>query len=345
MSQKYNVIKTIIFNLILLIVLFLFAETLLHIFYPSFTPYVRTHPGQYSNSKSAQSNWLQEDNDFGWVLNRDNPVKARNGVIYKANKQGFRDDKNFNLINHDPEKIRIMILGDSFTFGILVKQENTFSGFLQKKLGKKYEVFNLTVPGWGVDQMYLAYKKYAPIIKPHVVILMFIDDDVDRSFEAFNIYIRTNKPSFRIKNDHFILRKPSENILFDKIITKSYILNALYCKIYRRFYSKKLAELIFSDMRKSTYNNNEKFIVLRCPTFKNVMDGNIKQFLKYHFLNFKKFFKKINASYLEVCENVKKIPKVEREKLYIKDNGHFTEKGNELIADYVITAYFEERTQ
>jgi hypothetical protein len=46
----------------------------------------------------------------------------------------------------------------------------------------------------GIDQMYLAYEKWENVIRPQVVILAFIDEDVDRVLEAYRVFEGMNKP-------------------------------------------------------------------------------------------------------------------------------------------------------
>ena len=97
-----------------------------------------------------------------------------------------------------------MILGDSFIWGPGVGVEQNLPNLLQTRLKDRYKIFNLSVPGWGIDQMYLAYQQYKDIINPDIVILAFIDRDVNRVLEAYRIWEGLNKPCFTIRNGELV---------------------------------------------------------------------------------------------------------------------------------------------
>lgn len=101
------------------------------------------------------------------------------------NNQGFRD------INHKVAKnnqFRIVMLGDSFTEGLQVPQEQVFPKQLEALLlasGKDVEVISLGVSSYGTDQSLLALECYGLLFKPDLIILSFVDNDVsDNYFET-----------------------------------------------------------------------------------------------------------------------------------------------------------------
>jgi len=82
-------------------------------------------------------------------------------------------------------RTRIALVGDSFTFGEDVKYEETWGYFLEKDLGSEFQVLNFGVSGYGLDQMFLRYKRDIRRWKPRVVIFGFISDDVERSMLVY----------------------------------------------------------------------------------------------------------------------------------------------------------------
>src|SRR5262245_12981977 len=100
-------------------------------------------------------------------------------VPVTINSHGFRDDE------HVREKpagtLRVLGLGDSFTFGWGVSQDETFLKQLERELrvrtGRSVEVINAGVPGWGLSQFDLFLRRddlnYSPDI---IVIAYFVDD-------------------------------------------------------------------------------------------------------------------------------------------------------------------------
>ncbi|MCX7959219.1 MAG: SGNH/GDSL hydrolase family protein [Deltaproteobacteria bacterium] len=84
-----------------------------------------------------------------------------------------------------PETIRILIIGDSATFGAGVQnEEETIPGRLQKRLndepylkGKRFEVINGGVPGYDIQEIYFHYKYKLKQLKSDIVIYNFFPND------------------------------------------------------------------------------------------------------------------------------------------------------------------------
>lgn len=70
-------------------------------------------------------------------------------ATYQSNSQGFRSSREFDE-NFDGR--RIAFLGDSFTFGWGVEENETFAALLESKL-EHTRSYNFGIRGFGVDQM------------------------------------------------------------------------------------------------------------------------------------------------------------------------------------------------
>lgn len=77
-------------------------------------------------------------------------------------------------------KKKILVVGDSYTFGVYVSDIETYPAVLQKKIGSPYQVLNAGYAGgFETDQQYVWVKKNIPIIKPKIVILgVFLGNDI-----------------------------------------------------------------------------------------------------------------------------------------------------------------------
>lgn len=95
------------------------------------------------------------DMELGWV-NLPNAKTIYRGNIYTTNSHGFRSAE------IDPSKDHILILGDSVAYGSGVNDDETVSYFLSKKL-QQFQVLNLAVMGYGIDQYYLTLKKHIQV--------------------------------------------------------------------------------------------------------------------------------------------------------------------------------------
>ena len=67
---------------------------------------------------------------------------------------------------------RIMILGDSYTYGMGVAEEATYPRVLERALLREYrvEVLNLGVNGYQSEDVLMALKKFAPGLQPDLVV-------------------------------------------------------------------------------------------------------------------------------------------------------------------------------
>jgi hypothetical protein len=94
------------------------------------------------------------------------------------NQLGMRDGE---IAGKDPDTTRLLLVGDSFTFGLGVEIEQTAAKLLERRLagslGRRVEVLNGGFPGYGTFQELLAFRKLAPILKPDIVVWMFFVGD------------------------------------------------------------------------------------------------------------------------------------------------------------------------
>lgn len=80
-----------------------------------------------------------------------------------------------------PDKLRILTLGDSYTFGSGVADDETFSAVLERELGaERVEVVNAGIPGYGIFQFVELFRRLAPAIRPDIVIVTFPTGDILR---------------------------------------------------------------------------------------------------------------------------------------------------------------------
>jgi hypothetical protein len=222
-------------------------------------------PGQFEDRAFGAGHWAQKDPDLGWVLSGEASTEKS---AYVTNKQGFRDTKNFATIDYHSGKTRVMMLGDSFLFGITLGEQETIPAFLERKLSG-YELYNLGIPGWGLDQMYLSYKKYVTLIKPQIVVLLYIDDDLSRIYEAAfrGSDGGMNKPSFSLQENRLVLRTPLslwKRYVHNYVINNSIIANRFYI-FYKNIEIKKLADAFFADLIAQIHERRQQLIVLRLP--------------------------------------------------------------------------------
>jgi hypothetical protein len=104
-----------------------------------------------------------------------------------------------------PGRIRIVMLGDSITFGHRVRDDQTFSALLESRSGR-FEVVNLGVEGYGTDQELIVLREEGLRRRPDVVVLNFCSNDVlNNALDRDHQDGRTPKPYFTQEGDEIRL--------------------------------------------------------------------------------------------------------------------------------------------
>jgi len=159
----------------------------------SFEPRPRLFPGDIEVVPDPFS-----DPFVGWKLEPDARIPERQAeysVTYRTNPQGFRSPYDF---SRPKTKRRIAFLGDSFTFGSGVADDETFAALIDAELPET-QVFNYGIGAFGIDQMWMTLRHYALRSEPDVVVVAFIRSDLERSLTAYrNGHIWRWKPTFTL---------------------------------------------------------------------------------------------------------------------------------------------------
>lgn len=182
--------------IVTLIVLLLAAEiTLRAVYHPEFLGSVIRYDPLLGWSLEPNSSLMSVDTqrDFRYRIN--------------VNSYGLRDRE------HDLEPApgvhRVLILGDSFVFGVGLNNGERFSDLLDRSLPDDVEVINAGVPGWGNDQEMLFYESELRRLKPDLVVLTFLgqNDVINNALPGPLIEVGT-KPRFVCEGDSLRLEPP-----------------------------------------------------------------------------------------------------------------------------------------
>lgn len=102
-------------------------------------------------------------------------------ITYRTNAQGWRGPA-FDL-EKPKGRFRIVALGDSFTFGAGVREEDLFLTHLQAALDRRspfrYEVINLGVMGFNAAHEAALLEHYALSLDPDLVLIFFVLNDAE----------------------------------------------------------------------------------------------------------------------------------------------------------------------
>ena len=113
--------------------------------------------------------------------------RSYQGVEVSINELGLRDRV---LTEKRKDELRLLMLGDSITFGWGVPVEQTFSRrleeILSRKLGRDVRTVNAGVGSYNTVQEYAFLKEYADTIEPDFVSLLFNSNDIHPNRPPFD---------------------------------------------------------------------------------------------------------------------------------------------------------------
>lgn len=104
-----------------------------------------------------------------------NEVPGRWRFTYHTNAQGHRGPAL--PISNRYERPVVVVLGDSYTFGVGVDDGQEYAQALRERLAGRYDVVNLGVEGWGLTQEIRRFYELGQLYLPSVVVLQFCSND------------------------------------------------------------------------------------------------------------------------------------------------------------------------
>jgi hypothetical protein len=147
---------------------------------------------------------------------------TREGDAYvRINREGFRGPET--AMVKPPNTIRIAVLGDSFTEAQQVPEDKTFSAVIGRTLaacpaldGRKVEVLNLGVNGYGTTQELMTLRRQAWQFSPDIVVLaIFTGNDIMNN--SVTLETERCRPFFVYRDGEMVPAGP----LFDSPVSRA----------------------------------------------------------------------------------------------------------------------------
>ena len=122
------------------------------------------------------------DAELGWTVG-----KSRTGPdgMYSSSDEGLRSQVPGIRLRDATPRARVALIGDSFAFSSDVPYQESWGYHLQDLVGPNTQVLNFGVDGYGVDQMYLKYRRDVRPWHPDVVLVGFIQHDLWRTIHVY----------------------------------------------------------------------------------------------------------------------------------------------------------------
>lgn len=323
--SKLSRTKKIFFPVIVTIVLIIFSFGIVEIGLRFIYDKIEIRGGYWGNGSfipNEQTGYMHKPSYEGYVF-RKNAFKT----FVRINSEGLRDS---HLEEQMAYSKKVLILGDSFAFGLGVEGKKIFPYLLQKKMNAHdIGVINAAQSGYSVEQECLfgitLQKKYSPVL---IILALFAENDVRGDFfkEYKNVEV---KYGTLLKKDRVF-----KNPISDFFRTHSYLWILIESGINRRkknekftwFKSKanKSTESVLkptlkslSRMNQYCKTNNALFSVMMIPPKRGrtVFDERIKKFLMSE-----------NIPFLNITSLKKRVH-------YLKKDGHWNDKGHKKSSD------------
>lgn len=199
MSRTKQYLRVAVINVVVLLGLLMLVEAGVRIYYAatdkippnsdlSVVREWRWVKARLHDGKVNFDSRFEYDPEMGWknAANVDTVPKDHGRV--RTNSEGMRNDADF-PVEPVAGRQRLMIVGDSYSFGFGVSNEETYAYELARMM-PDWDVMNLAVSATGTDQHYLMYERQGEKYKPNIVLLGFYLLDYNRNTYSFRDYAK-----------------------------------------------------------------------------------------------------------------------------------------------------------
>lgn len=202
-ASKLNAGKKALFAGLAAVLVLVFLEGLLSLVW-LIPDYHRFRAEQPKAAEFKEESHSRYDPELGWVH-----VPGKHiadfygpGLDITINDEGFRGDEDY-LAGKTPGRYRVVALGDSFTLGYGVGDDQTYEAALES-LEPRLQVVNMGQGGYGAGQCYLWYREHADALDPDLLLFALIADDIwrmagDRTANGYG------KPTFRLEGETVVV--------------------------------------------------------------------------------------------------------------------------------------------
>lgn len=190
---------------------------------------------------------IQPDEDLVYSLRPNQDIIWQSygrEMKFHTNNFGYRSEAD-TIVPKPANVFRILMAGDSFTFGDGVSNEDTLPYLLEKKLNEmgtdqqEIEVINMGVPGYSPDQTYRQLIRSVQLLKPDLIVWNF------NSWLIEGMINNTGKKYYR--SSLYLIEKDSLKHL-DARWNKIFILNQLFAYAPRMVKNSYLFDLVINRL-------------------------------------------------------------------------------------------------
>jgi hypothetical protein len=334
---KHKIAFSAIILIISIILMIIISEMALYIL-----KYENTY-SKMNRFSYDQADWWTNDSIFGprYVQNQFSNFDSLHHTGYyerlkRVNKQGYHDKLDFVDLPSDTNSMKVLFLGDSYTWGASADLDSSFVNVFEQKFRKisPLIVWNAGIPATGTNYALHVAKRLLPLQKSNIVVLEFYPGNdfsdnltpfdqiqfsskascikcykIDKNFNPVKISIqeayKRATGAYPIENLNILQRKiiiksrliPLLNTVFEKF-KKKYYQYTNGDKISREEYSYQITKTYLTQLKNYVLDNNAEFIVLLVPD-KHDLNRKSRNYLKAI-----EILKDLEINFLEISNNL-----------------------------------------
>ena len=183
-SKKKRLKFILATSLFLVVIIFVIAELLLYLFH------YQSSYNKMSEFSLTEARWWKCDSVSGPVYIK-NAANKEDSTFFSSiqenwyynrlkviNNDGYHDRRDFTALAPDNDSMKILFLGDSFTWGASADVDSSYVDVFKRDISKSMPaniVWNTGIPGTGTNHALAETKKYLPLQRSNYVILGFYD--------------------------------------------------------------------------------------------------------------------------------------------------------------------------
>jgi hypothetical protein len=280
------------------------------------------------------------------------------------NSTGHRQSE---LGSKNDENTRILVIGDSFTFGYGVEENDGYVRVAERELavlvpGQTVELVNAGVPAWWTDSYYLYLKTRGLLFEPDVVIVgLFMGNDIDARDARHAIWpevdedglpLATTSKRVRIDDGHRVRAKRRARWVIP-VLRNSHLFQLIYTSaknaarlvkpkvqaatLYQQSYSEETEQIIAKvkklivAMAAMSKASDARFVVVMIPERSQVYPQSTTENKDLDYAKpqrlFANFFIEQKINYVDLLPAIKSAADQSSEPLYYTRDSHFTRAG------------------
>lgn len=322
-----------------------------------------------SNSEKMDPGMILYDAQLGWKLKPYWTGKHHHfdyDVSYNINKDGFRGNS---VINTNDG---YALFGDSFSFGLGVDDNETFSVLFNADIDNKIIYKNYSVPGYSTDQQLLLINKLKHEISNKLLLVVYLGNDIFDNMRDYPLQAAHGKPYFILENNTLSLKntpvsrasKPAAARAdsISKIVLNAYAGNNNITdwlgefEIFRRLglfeknivltdeymktqfsQSLELFDSLIQKIKKIAVEKNGQLEVMLLPgrSYVEQPESLSAQYQEYFRKTIKQTLSASSIDVMDLATHLRELQKNNIKNLYFPNEGHLTPLGHQYVAAYL----------